>query len=342
MLEPGYIFLSTWQTSRHARARTRCFDSPINLSWLFAEVHMRVPQLTIDMLVAVIALARKKTLDKAAEEIGVITASAVHKRVQAASRLFGVPLFLSTEHGMVLTEAGQALYVDAVRAIEQTLLVEERVASHLDLKGARLLVGHSTYLAPRMLASVLKLSFDESTRIQIEHVSGFTADIAQQVVEGKLHAGFGHLPLNRPELVSRVLWEEPLAVCMSSSHRLAVHPSVRPMELMDQPFVAIGRSTLPWLHQEIEEYLAGFGIGPQVVADAFGPPEAVIMAEQKIGICLIAASAVSRPGVVAKPLEPRILTRKSGVFVREDTRHPAVKALVERALEIIPGKLRRV
>jgi LysR family cyn operon transcriptional activator len=303
---------------------------------------MRVPQLTIDMLVAVIALARKKTLDKAAEEIGVITASAVYKRVQAASKLFGAPLFLNTEHGMVLTEAGQALYVDAVKAVEQTLLAEERVASHLDLTAARLLVGHSTYLAPRLLASVLKLSFDEPTSIQIEHLSGFTEDIARQVVEGKLHAGFGHLPIHLSELATRVLWEEPLAVCMSSSHRLAVHPSIRPIELMDQPLVAIGRATLPWLHQEIEEYLAGFGISPQVVADAFGPPEAVIMAEQRIGICLLAPSAVSRPGAVTRPLEPRILMRKSGLFIREDNRHPAVKALVEKALETIPGKLRKV
>jgi DNA-binding transcriptional LysR family regulator len=113
------------------------------------------------------------------------------------------------------------------------------------------------------------------------------------------------------------------------------------MDLVDEPLVALGRSTLPRLHQEIEEYLAGFGISPQIVADAFGPPEAVIMAEQKVGVCLLAASAVNRHGVVVKPLEPRMLTRKSGIFVREDTRHPAVKALVERALETILGNLRR-
>jgi LysR family hydrogen peroxide-inducible transcriptional activator len=255
---------------------------------------MRVPQLTIDMLVAVIALARKKTLENAAEEIGVITASAVHKMVQAASKLFGVPLFLNTEHGMVLTEARQALYMDAVSAIEQTLLAEGRVTSHLDLRAARLLVGHSTYLAPRLLAYVLRLSLDESPPVQIEHVSGLTENIAQQVVDGKLHAGFGHLPINRPELLTRVLWEEPLVVCISSSHRFTAHPSIRPMDLKNEPFVAIGRGTLPWLHQEIEEYLAGFGISPHVVADAFGPPEAVIMAEQKVSICLIAASAVFR------------------------------------------------
>ena len=302
---------------------------------------MRVPQLTIDMLVAVIALAKRKTLEKAAEEIGVITPSAVHKRVQAASRLFGAPLFLNTEHGMVLSEAGQALYTDAVRAVEQTLLAEERVASHLDLDAARLRVGHSTYLAPRLLASILKLSFDKSARVQIEHVSGLTKNIAQEVVEGRLHAGFGHLPINRPELLTRVLWEEPLVVCMSSTHRLAVHSSIRPMDLVDEPLVAIGRRTLPWLHQEIEEYLAGFGISPQIVAEAFGPSEAVIMAEQKVGVCLLAASAVNRKGVVVKTLEPRMLTRKSGVFVREDARHPAAKAIVERALETIPGNLRR-
>lgn len=99
---------------------------------------MRVPRVTIDMLVAVIALAQRKTLDHAAEEIGLLTPSAIHKRVQGANKLFGQPLFMSTETGMVLTELGETFYPDALPAMEQVLLAEEKVAALLDLRAGHL------------------------------------------------------------------------------------------------------------------------------------------------------------------------------------------------------------
>jgi DNA-binding transcriptional LysR family regulator len=289
------------------------------------------------MMVAVIALAHKKTLEKAAEEIGTIESSAVFKRVRAASRLFGVPLFFNTAEGMTLTEAGETFYIDAVRAVEQTLLAEERVTAQLNLEAGRLRIGHSTYLPPRLLASVLKLRVDGSPSIQIEHFSGLTDDIAKCVEDGELHAGFGYLPVNRPALLSRTLWEEPLEVFIAASHRLAVRHGVRATDLKDEPLIAVARGTMPWLHEEICEHFGGFGVNLHVVADALGPPEAVTMTEQKVGICLLGASASPRSGVISKPLTPRILTRKSGIFIREDNRHPVVKVLVERAIGMFSG-----
>lgn len=300
---------------------------------------MRVPQITIDMMVAVIALAHKKTFEKAAEEIGTIESSAVFKRVRAASRLFGAPLFFNSAEGMTLTEAGETFYIDAVRAVEQTLLAEERITAQLNLEAGRLRIGHSTYLPPRLLASVIKLRLDGLPSIQIEHFSGLTDDIAKCVEDGELHAGFGYLPVNRPTLLSRVLWEEPLEVFMAASHRLAVRHGIRPTDLRDEPLIAVARGTMPWFHEEIKEYFSGFGVSLRVVADALGPPEAVTMTEQKVGICLLGASASLRSGTVSKPLEPRILTRKVGIFIREDNRHPVVKALVGTAIEMISGRI---
>lgn len=302
---------------------------------------MRIPRVTIDMLIAVIALAEKKTFEKAAEEIGLVTASAIHKRIQAVNLIVGSPLFVNSEHGMTLTEVGESFYPDAVNTVERALLGEEKVFALLGLKASRLLIGHSTYLPPRLLAAVLKLSLDNPAGIHLEHVSGLTADLADRVAGGSLHAGFGYLPVHRQELLSRVLYEEDLVVCMSSAHRLALQSSIRPSDLSNEPFIAVAHDTLPGLHREVEDFFAGFGIALHIVAEALGPPEAVTLVEQRIGICLLGASAALRPGVVSKPLEPRALTRKSGLFVREDNRHPMVKALVERAMEMLSGKSRQ-
>ncbi len=115
---------------------------------------------------------------------------------------------------------------------------------------------------------------------------------------------------------------------LATSHPLAVRPVIHPQDLEGEPIIAASRQTFPVLHQQIDDFFQDFGITLRVVADAYGPPEAVTMVENKVGICLIAASN-AKPSVVSKPLSPQTLTRRCGLFVREDNRHPALKSFVD-------------
>ena len=111
---------------------------------------------------------------------------------------------------------------------------------------------------------------------------------------------------------------------------------------MGQPFIAIGRGPMPVFHEEIENFFLGFGVHLNVVADAFAPPEALAYVEQKIGICLLAQSAVvSRSGIATKPLSNRVLTRKSGYFVREDSDHELIREFSAQVWKKTEGLRRR-
>lgn len=297
---------------------------------------MRIPRITIDMMVAVVALAQKKTMELAGKDLA-LSPSAVHKRVQAASAVLGSPLFLRTENGMALTETGKRFYPDAVRALEETLLAEDKALSLLELESARLLVGHSTYLPSRILTAIMKLRLNDTLGIHIEHIPLLTSTAVQRVTDGTIHAGFGYLPVSEPELISYVLFEEPVVVCMPSKHPLAAKPSIRPQDIDGEPIIAVGREPLPAMHREMEEFFAGFGISLRIAADAFGPPEALTMVEHNMGICILGSSAVFKPSVVGKPLTPRKLLRRYGLFVREDNRHPILKVFVDRVLREMNG-----
>ena len=189
---------------------------------------------------------------------------------------------------------------------------------------------------------MVKLDFgsDPKMPIQTDHRPGFTEMVVKGVSEGTLHAGFGYLPVQRSELLARVLSEEPLVVAMPARHPLALRPSLSPQDLAQEPFIAVFRHAFPSMHEEIEKFFSGFGIARQIVADAFGPPEAMTMVENRLGICLVGASTVAHPGIVMKPLEPKVLTRKSGIFVREDNRHTTVRMFLDRVLEAM-GSLSR-
>jgi DNA-binding transcriptional LysR family regulator len=130
---------------------------------------MRVPRITIDMMVAVVAVAQKKTMELAAKELG-LSPSAVYKRIHAANTVIGRPLFLSTENGMVLTDAGKRFYPDAIKALEGTLLAEDKALSLRELEAGHLLVGHSTYLPPRVLTAIFRMKIDNVPGGHIEHI----------------------------------------------------------------------------------------------------------------------------------------------------------------------------
>jgi LysR family transcriptional regulator, benzoate and cis,cis-muconate-responsive activator of ben and cat genes len=292
---------------------------------------MRIPSLTIDVLVAVIALVERGTFELAGREL-TISASAVHKRIRTAEMQMGQRLFVASDEGMMLTKEGRVFYPDAIRAVEQILLVEEKTRSVIDLEAGRLRIGHSTFLPPKLLSFVMKLDLEQPQGIHIEHFPGLTASLTDRVVEGTLHAAFGDLPVSHPALISRQLLEEPMVVCMPRSHPLAVRPVVRPQDLNEAPVIAVSREPSPMQHSEIEEYFEGFGVHFNVVADAFGPHEALSMVEQNIGLTLLGASAAKNPSIIAKPLSIKTLTCKSGIFVREDNRHPSLNELIERVL----------
>jgi LysR family transcriptional regulator, benzoate and cis,cis-muconate-responsive activator of ben and cat genes len=292
---------------------------------------MRIPSLTIDVLVAVITLVEKRTYELAGKELS-LSASAVHKRVRAAETVIGQRLFIATEEGMLPTKEGRVFYPDAIRTVEQALLAEEKTRAMIDLDAGRLLVGHSTYLPPKLLAFVMKLNSQQHQGIHIQHFPGLTAPLTRRVVDGTLHAAFGDLPVSHPALLSRQLLEEPVMVCVPKSHPLALQPVVRPQDLNDAPVIAVSREPSPMQHTEIEAFFEGFGVRLNVVADAFGPPEAVSLVEQNVGVSLLGASAAKNPSIVAKPLSVRTLTYKSGVYVREDNRHASLNEFISIVL----------
>jgi hypothetical protein len=95
----------------------------------------------------------------------------------------------------------------------------------------------------------------------------------------------------------------------------------------------VGREILPQMHEEVEKFFDRFAIKLRIVADAFAPPEAVIMAEHRIGICFVGLSAAARSGTVGKSLSHETISQKSGLWVRCESINPKLKEFIDFVLE---------
>ena len=302
---------------------------------------MRFPRISMDTFSAVVATAEKRNITRAAAEIG-RSPAAITKRIKAAELIAMRKIFHSTENGLELTKPGKILYEEGRKTIDHALLAEEKLEAFRKLEACQLLIGHSTYLPSRLMTILIRLQLDGTPSVRIVHFPNLSAAIVQQVLEGTSHVGFGFLPLEHPELVVRQLFEEPLSVCIPTSHHLSTRHTIHPQDLDGQPWIAVARTAMPAFHAEIEGFFLGFGVQLHVVADAFGPQEALAYVEQKMGICLLAASsAILKPGVTTRPFSSRALTRKCGYFLRGDSDHDLVREFCDQVwkkTEVLRGK----
>jgi DNA-binding transcriptional LysR family regulator len=290
---------------------------------------MRRPKVKLDNLITFMTVAAKHDVDDAAEDLG-LSASGVRKQLDTIENTFGIRLFAKSGGSLTLTDDGELFYGDAMKAVEQALLAEEQVYARQAIRNHHLVIGHSTNLPPKLITAITEIQIDDTHPVRFEHRSRLTSITVRGVIEGSLHAGFGILPIRAPELLIRTIYEEPLVACIPAGHRLAVKPVISPQDFDGEPIIAVSREPWPERHQEIEDHCADFGVALRVAADAYSAPEALAHVERKTGICLLPGTSVfGRPGITVKPLSTHVLTRRCGVFIREDNRSPILQKLLE-------------
>jgi DNA-binding transcriptional LysR family regulator len=293
----------------------------------------------MEELTAIVALAETGDFVKAGQLLS-IGPSAVMKRLSKAEGELRTKLFHRTQEKLVPTKDGRVYAEEAQLAIEHAVLAEEKVRATKSLQERHLRIGRSTHLPSRLLVMLARLTSEDIPGITLEQTSGLDHVIESAVENGILHAGVGLLPASRPHLSTLKLIEEPVMLCIPPGHPLATKAEIHPEDLERQPVVAVGRSELPVLHEEIAEFYRGFGLELDVVADAYTVTEAICLVEQRVGVCFLSRSAASlNRGIISRPLSSRILTRKSGIFVHEDNRHPLIQSFISLITERIQARL---
>lgn len=286
----------------------------------------------MDAQMAVLAVAEKGSVESAGKYLGV-GESAIRKRIQSIESELGTTLFLVIGKRATLTEAG-ALYVLAAReSVRQAWLGVNRVQAFLRAHTNDLRVGYSTYLNTKLLDIVLRIRPEGVGSRSVTRESLMTHQVVTGVLQGDLHVGFGILPLLEPDLTTRLLLEEPLMACLPVGHRLGTRSAIQPEELEDEPVVSVMRKALPGRHEDIVTHFESLGVSLKFSHEAFSLREALWLVTQNAGVALMTRfSATShRFDVVIRPFSDRMLTVKSGIFIRRDCSQKVLNDFVDLA-----------
>lgn len=213
-------------------------------------------------LAAFLEVADTASFSKAAHRL-FLSQPAVSKRIATLEDQLGRQLFDRVGRQISLTDAGRALLPYARRVLND---IEDgrRALSMLSEKvEGRLSIGTSHHIGLHRLPPVLRaytLAYPE-VDLDIQFMDSEVA--CEAVLAGKLELGIVTLPSQSlPQLKSRLVWPDPLAVVVAPGHPLAALKKPRLGDLANHAAVLPDEAT--YTHRIVTAALTQHGLKPRI------------------------------------------------------------------------------
>ena len=278
--------------------------------------------------VYVAIVAEEGSFTRAALRLGT-SQSAVTNKIAKLERTLGARLFDRSTRKVELTTAGKMLLPDVQVSLRHAERAWELAQHSAHLETAPIRLGYSPYVHSALLAMLyqFKLSdFGDQRANNPEpgetppHVqSTDTPDLIEQVLRGHLQVGIGEQPIENPMLWKETVAHEGFSVCVSRNHTLARRTAVAVRDFNGEMLFWLPRKAHPGFYDQTLEYIHSTGARP-VLHEVASPMHAIEMVVRGVGIALLprAASRLSCPGTVFKPVTDRFLEIETAIFARRD------------------------
>jgi DNA-binding transcriptional LysR family regulator len=274
------------------------------------------------------AVARHGSMNRASSELHTVQSN-VTARIRALEREIGVALFQRNARGVKLTPAGQRMLPYAARIAK---LVSDAKLAALDdgpPSGAFALGTLETTAALRM-SPILSRFARLYPQVQLSLTTGTSCSLTQDVVECRLDAAFVAGPVDHPDLLGEMIFEEELVLV--TPRTLRGMDALRSTNGLKTIVFRLGCS----YRQRLETLLAKRGIFTPTALE-FGSIDVIVACVAAgIGITLLPRGVVAsaaEQGVVAIHVLAPELARVCTQFVRRKDAYvsSAMQAFIEVA-----------
>ncbi|MCS0632187.1 LysR family transcriptional regulator [Telluria mixta] len=238
-----------------------------------------------------VAVAEEGNITRAAERLG-IGQPPLSQQIHALERELDVKLFHRTGHGVVATDAGKALLVDAKRLlddVEHATLNAQRAGrgetGHLHL-------GFTASAAFHPIVRALVREFRNAyPGVGLTLTEGTTAHLLALLDEGRIDLAFLRPGVHSfAGVVLQDIASEPMKAVLPVTHPLAQRARIPLSALAQEPFVLIPRLASPMLHDEIVSACRHAGFEPMPGQQAPQLSTVVSLVAAEFGVSIVPAS----------------------------------------------------
>lgn len=248
-----------------------------------------------------VAVAEEGNVTRAAEKLG-IGQPPLSQQILALEREMEVQLFHRTGHGVLLTEAGKTLLVDAKRLLDdarQAILNAQRAGrgeiGHLNLGFT---ASAAFNPAVRSLIRAFRNAYPD---IGLTLTEGTTAELLALLDEGRLDLAFLRPGIHSfAGIALHEMASEPMKAVLPVTHPLAKRRRIPLAALAGESFILIPRAASPMLHDEIVSACRSAGFEPVLGQQAPQLSSVVSLVSAEFGVSIVPASVsqIHAEGVV--------------------------------------------
>ena len=284
-----------------------------------------------------IAVAETGSLTVAAERRLHTSQPSLSRQIRDLEDQVGAELFNRSARGVELTPAGKAFIDHARLALSQVDAAIEAARRAAQPAKERFALGFLTGQEMNWLPKAMHLLRDELPNIDVTVSSDYSPDLADGLARGRLDLAFMRAEPGF-DLEYTTVRHEPLVVLMPSDHELAEQESVRPQQLVGQPFVGMANKARV-LHAVVEDYLRREGVALTPTQGVDNPAMVMSLVASTRGLALIPdyVKGLLPWSVVSRPLEGDVPTVDLVVGHSRSNASPTLRLFLSRLGELTRG-----
>ncbi|MCU1387480.1 MAG: LysR family transcriptional regulator [Ilumatobacteraceae bacterium] len=290
---------------------------------------------TVQQLAYFLAAAEHGSLSAAANACSIAQPS-LSEQVRRLERDMGVDLFLRTNRGLVLTEAGRLLVPAAERAVAAVREAEDTVHGVRAIVSGTVSLGTFSSAHHYILGDVVAEFRRRYPHVRMRIVGHNSVGVADAVRNGQLEAGLVALPVDDRGLeVGTTVWTSEAVYVSAEPERVAAPVTIEQLSNAELilPEAQWGNDD-PTRRQLIDRaQRAGLVIEPIVEVES--PAAALDLAARGVGDTVVSRTLVSLLHFTDRlgwtPLDPPLLESFAFITRRSTNLSPATRALIELA-----------
>ena len=248
----------------------------------------------------------------------------------------GVVLLERNRRMVRLTAAGESLLTDAEQLLTQEVRAKARALSVSSGHAGHLKIAFVASAAPQLMPRIVLAFRDQYPGVSLELKNLPTALQVDALLSHSVDLGFVRLPLTAPGLSITPVHEEPFAIVISKSHRLASQRQLTVAHLAGEHFVAYGQRWAPEFYQTWTGLCRRAGFTPIVVQETAEMDTALALVAAGMGVAILPEGVANRPrgGLKVTSLRYEKLRSEIGIAVSSDRVSLLATNLIHIALRL--------
>lgn len=234
-------------------------------------------------------IAKYKSFTRAAEEL-CVTQPAVTRQIQELQNTHNLSLFNKIGKKIVLTDAGEALYVLAEKIFDLEVQVEESIKDFRNQDRGRINITSCETMAAYYLPYVLDMFYRKFPEIFVSVITKIDSEVMDSVVRMESEIGFISRELTHPKLITRKFLKEELIFVAAPENILAKKGTLDVWELNHVPVIwhEPGCGT----RKIFNDFLTKYHLHTKDVCECTNNSAIVNLVKLNLGITLISKNVV--------------------------------------------------